>query len=406
MICNTNEEKLPMLFIPAVEQSVPGKDILSREYAVYIHIPFCVGKCHFCSIPTTNSFDATTIDAYLNTLISEMYMWEKTLSGGFVVGVHIGGGTPSVLSPQQIKRLFDAIYEIFGKELQEITFESNPASLTREKIDVLARYNSVTVNMGIQSFVRERLEKINRYGNIEKIKDTIRYVQEKENLNFGIDLIVGLPGSTKDDYDVVVDCISKLDIKNVFIYPYRLERNSFFYENQREISAFERGEIIAQMEYTEKLMSEIGFTNKTAYYWTKEDKKLYLYAIHQMKGGEWAGIGAGAYSYIDNAVIYHESSLDRYLSLAGELFGKNVLRQSISAQLIWDITFLIRQTGFDFEVILKKYGKISHGYICTLAKKLSESGYCHFVNGKGALTVKGKVMLDDVEVMIREVVLN
>jgi len=406
MICDTNKEKLPMLFIPAVEQSIPEKEFLSREYAVYINIPFCAGKCHFCSIPTTNSFDAAAIDSYLNTLVSEMYMWKKTLSGGYVTSVHIGGGTPSLLSPRQIKFLFDAIYENFGKDIQEITFESNPASLTREKTDALAHYKEITVNMGIQSFVPERLAEINRYSDIERIKENIRYIQGKANLDFGIDLIIGLPGATNDDYDKAADCIKELGIKNVFVYPYRMERNSFFYENQRERLEAERNGIIGQTEYTEKLISEMGFTSKTAYYWTKVNKPLYLYAAHQMKGKEWAGIGAGAYSYIDKSVIYHEPSVDRYLSFYGELFRKNILRQSITAQLIWDVTFLIKQTGFDFERISQKYGKIAYKYIEMLKKKLASEGFCRFADGKGELTVKGKVMLDDVETVIREVVLS
>lgn len=405
MICNSNEEKLPMLFIPAVEQSILGKGIFEREYAVYIHIPFCTGKCHFCSIPTTNSFDESVIDAYLDVLLSEMKKWKAMLSGSTITGVHIGGGTPSVLSAGQIKRLFDAIIENIGKEIPEITFESNPASLTLEKTDILATYENVTINMGIQSFVPERLTGINRYSNVEKIKEVIQYICGKTSLNFGIDLIVGLPDAKKDDYDVVIDCIRGLDIRNVFIYPCRLEENSFFFKNGCDSSVQGTDSLIGQMEYVENLMSGLGFKSKTVYYWTKERTPLYLYAMHQIIGKEWVGIGAGAYSYIDKSVIYNEASVDKYVSGNNDFEGYT-LRQSVSSQLIWDMTFMIKRTGFDFERISLKYGKIADGYIRTFTEKLVENGYCVITDGKACLTVKGKVLLDDVETKIREVVLN
>lgn len=405
MICNSNVEKLPLLFIPAVEQSIPSKGIFAREYAVYIHIPFCAGKCHFCSIPTTNFFDESVIDAYLNVLLSEMKKWKAMLSGSTITGVHIGGGTPSVLSARQIKRLFDAITENIGREIPEITFESNPASLTWEKADVLATYDNVTVNMGIQSFVPERLAGINRYSNVEKIKEVIRYIRGKRSLNFGIDLIVGLPGAKKDDYDAATHCIRELDIKNVFIYPYRLEENSIFYKNVSDSSVNGMDSLIGQMEYVEGLISGLGFKSKTAYYWTKERTPLYLYAMHQMNGKEWVGIGAGAYSYIDKSVIYNEASVDKYV-LGDSDFEGYTLRQNVSSQLIWDMTFMIKRIGFDFERISLKYGKIADGYMRTLMEKLVENGYCRITDGKACLTVKGKVMLDDVETIVREVVLN
>ena len=405
MICNSNEEKLPMLFIPAVEQSILGKGIFEREYAVYIHIPFCAGKCHFCSIPTTNSFNESVIDAYLDVLLSEMTKWKTMLFGSTITGVHIGGGTPSVLSAGQIKRLFDAIIENIGKEIPEITFESNPASLTWEKTDVLAAYDNVTINMGIQTFVPERLTGINRYSNVEKIKEVIQYICGRTSLHFGIDLIVGLPDTKKDDYDVATDCIRELDIKNVFIYPYRLEENSFFFKNGRDSSVKGTDSLIDQMEYVERLMLGLGFKSKTAYYWTKERTPLYLYAMHQMNGKEWVGIGAGAYSYINKSVIYNKASVDEYVSGDSDFEGYP-LRQNVSSQLIWDMTFMIKKTGFDYERISLKYGKIAVGYIRALTEKLVENGYCGITDGKVYLTVKGKVMLDDVETIVREVVLS
>lgn len=210
MICDTNKHTHPMLFIPAVEQSISCKNIFEKKYAIYINIPFCMKKCSFCAIPTMVMSNEKVMDNYLNTMMDEMKKWRKYLAECKITSVHIGGGTPSILSTKQIKKLLDAVIEIFGRDIPEITFESHPETLTLEKIDILSEYDNITINMGIQSFIPERLIKINRYSNIEETQKIIRYIRKKRKINFGIDLIVGLPGAKNGDYDIAIDYIKEL----------------------------------------------------------------------------------------------------------------------------------------------------------------------------------------------------
>ena len=138
MICDTNKHTHPMLFIPAVEQSISCKNIFEKKYAIYINIPFCMKKCSFCAIPTMVMSNEKVMDNYLNTMMDEMKKWRKYLAECKITSVHIGGGTPSILSTKQIKKLLDAVIEIFGRDIPEITFESHPETLTLEKIDILS----------------------------------------------------------------------------------------------------------------------------------------------------------------------------------------------------------------------------------------------------------------------------
>ena len=115
MISNIDKsEAIPMLFIPSVEQT--AMKTLKKEYALYIHIPYCEKKCHFCSIPVTRFTDEMVLDRYVDALLYELKYKEEFLKKNTLIGIHIGGGTPSVLSVLQIKRLFDLITEMFGKE--------------------------------------------------------------------------------------------------------------------------------------------------------------------------------------------------------------------------------------------------------------------------------------------------
>ena len=405
MISDTDKEvKIPMLFIPQVEQSKTCEQIIQREYAIYIHIPVCEKKCHFCSIPVTKFTNEAALNNYLDALLFEMTLKKNILQDSILKGIHIGGGTPSVLSATQIKRLFDGITNQCGEELPEIVFEANPSSLTKEKIDVLANYHNITLNIGIQTFNPQRLREMNRFDDVTRILDCLRYAL-KTKLHIGIDLIVGLPNTNVVDILNDLNQVKQLGIKNVFIYPYRLEQNSFFYNHNSGRMYLSQTEIVKYMEYAEREMQNAGYNAKTIYYWTREDKPLYMYTAHQIIGGEWIGIGAGAYTYLGQSVTHNELVELNYLGHSWWDDKKQILKQNVTSQLIWDMSFMIKEGVFDTKRIIHKYGKIAERYIQILIKKLDEYGYCR-ANNKMCLSIKGKVLLDDVEKVIREVLLN
>lgn len=402
-----DREELPMLFIPNVKQTIFNEKSLQKEYALYIHIPFCREKCHFCSIPVMIFKDEYTMDNYLDNLIDEMRMKTNDLKRYVLKAVHIGGGTPSILSVPQIKRLLNAIIRQFSDDLPEIVFEANPESLTQDKIDVLAGYQNVTLNIGIQTFNSQRLCEINRVGNIKHTKNCLRYALGKKNLNVGIDLIVGLPNSTLSDIKDDLDAVNELGIKNVFIYPYRLEIKSFFFSHHKELNCLSQDELIRTMDYVEDRMCKEGFVAKSIYYWTRENKPLYLYSAHQIDGGEWIGIGAGAYSYLNFSVSRNDIWKKDCNSIAGCNKTKyGLVRQNITSQLIWDLSFMIKKNAFEAERIKGKYGKIAEQYLHDVLEKLKENGYSQQKDDKIWLSAKGKVLLDRVESLIQEVVLR
>lgn len=405
MISNIDKsEAIPMLFIPSVEQT--AMKTLKKEYALYIHIPYCEKKCHFCSIPVTRFTDEMVLDRYVDALLYELKYKEEFLKKNTLIGIHIGGGTPSVLSVLQIKRLFDFITEMFGKELPEVVFEANPASLTKEKIDVLSQYYNVTLNLGVQTFNSQRLQEINRMNDVEAIKECLRYAMQKENLHVGIDLIVGLPNSKIIDFDNDIKIVRELGIKNIFIYSYRLEEKSFFYNYFDKKKCFLQNDMIRKMEYAEERIKNFGYIAKSIYYWSIEKDSLYRYTSHQMNGGEWVGIGDGAHSYLEHSVMHNNFIGRNYQKYLNEIKQNQIFAQNVTSQMIWDISLMVKKDVFDTKRIIQKYGKIVEPYLRKLGKRLEENGYSQNRNNKVCLSVKGKVLLDDVDKIIQEVVLN
>ena len=403
-----DREEIPMFFIPNVKQTIFAEKSLQKEYALYIHIPFCRKKCHFCSIPVMIFKDEAAMDSYLDNLIDEIKMNMNNLKGCVLKAVHIGGGTPSLLSVPQIKRLLDVIIGQFSGDTPEIVFEANPESLTQDKIDILAGYQNVTLNIGIQTFNSDRLREINRMEDVNHIKRCLRYALGKMNLDVGIDLIVGLPNSTLLDVKNDLEAVNELGLKNVFIYPYRLEKKSFFFDYHQGANYLSQDELIKTMEYVEDKMYKERFVAKSMYYWTRENKPLYLYSAHQIDGGEWIGVGAGAYSYLNFSVSHNSSIIEENCnSVTGcNKMRYRLVRQNITSQLIWDLSFMIKKNDFDTERIKEKYGKIAEQYLHEILEKLEENGYSQQKNNRIRLSAKGKVLLDKVESLIQEVVLR
>ena len=197
-------------------------------------------------------------------------------------------------------------------------------------------------------------------------------------------------------------------MKNIFIYPYRSEKKSFFFDYHKEVNYLSQDELIKIMEYVENEMYKGGFIAKSMYYWTRENKPLYLYSAHQIDGGEWIGVGAGAYSYLNFSVSRNSSIIEEDCSNATgcNKMRCELVRQNITSQLIWDLTFMIKKNDFDAERIKEKYGKIAEQYLHEILEKLEENGYSQQKNNKIRLSAKGKVLLDRVESLIQEVVLR
>ncbi len=162
---------------------------------LYIHIPFCQKKCYYCdfySIPVDSSREKSLMDSYIDALIREMDIW-NVLGLRKLKTIYVGGGTPSILSPQQCKRLIEGIRTRFlFDDRIEFTVEVNPESVSKEKLMILKVSGVNRLSVGIQSFDDGALTgvgRITRYKNIVHAIDVIREVGF-DNVNF--DLILGI----------------------------------------------------------------------------------------------------------------------------------------------------------------------------------------------------------------------
>lgn len=169
----------------------------TRPVGVYIHIPFCRRRCNYCDFLSTGG--ATGVPGeYVDALLSEWGLWADTLRRQDLglQSIYVGGGTPSLLEPLQLRRLIDGVRSVIPTLPDcEITMESNPDSLDAAKIRVYADAGINRLSVGVQSFSDCSLERLGRLHDSAGAERALRQAREAGIHNLSLDLMYGLPGS-------------------------------------------------------------------------------------------------------------------------------------------------------------------------------------------------------------------
>ena len=169
----------------------------TRPVGVYIHIPFCRRRCNYCDFLSSGS--ATGVPSeYVDTLFSEWSLWAETLrrQDFSVRSIYVGGGTPSLLEPLQLRRLIDAVMSALPAMPDcEITMESNPDSLDAERIRGYVGAGINRLSVGVQSFSDRSLERLGRLHDSAGADRALQQAREAGIHNLSLDLMYGLPGS-------------------------------------------------------------------------------------------------------------------------------------------------------------------------------------------------------------------
>ncbi len=168
---------------------------------VYIHIPFCHGKCAYCDFYSLGAPVASLMRRYVSALRTEWSLRADELAGSDISTVYIGGGTPSTLPLPLLRQIVEALEEggIDARSLEEFTIEANPEDLTGEWLDAVRGLGINRVSIGIQSFSDRELECVSRRHTALRAEEALAVLSES-GMNYSADLIYGLPGQTLRDW--------------------------------------------------------------------------------------------------------------------------------------------------------------------------------------------------------------
>lgn len=303
-------------------------------HSLYIHVPFCQKRCHYCSFYST-THGKRERDLYVQALLHEM---KNRHTDDTITTIYFGGGTPSQLDVEELTTIFCAIRENYHIAPDaEITFECNPDDVTVTTASYLANLGVNRVSMGVQSFDDNMLMRINRRHDAAQAFDAIRAVHTAGIHNVSIDLIYGLPGQTIDGFCQDVDTAVSLAktcwhedgaddgvplhplITHLSSYCLSIEEGTHLY-NMRA-----RGEITETDEETTLAMYEALIDRLTAAgFMHYEISNFALPSCHSRhntaywQGTPYTGLGPGAHSY-DGHVTRRWNRCDLHAYMADPL---------------------------------------------------------------------------------------
>lgn len=198
-------------------------------YSLYVGIPFCPSICLYCSFGS-HPLERWTkrVDEYLDTLCKELTFIREQMGARKLTTVYIGGGTPTTLEPEQLRRLLSHIQETFDFTwVKEYTVEAGrPDSITREKLQVMKEFPVTRISVNPQTMNQKTLDVIGRKHTVEDTINIFHMARELEFDNINMDLIIGLPKETTKDFADTLEQIKKLDPDSVTVHSLVIKRAS------------------------------------------------------------------------------------------------------------------------------------------------------------------------------------
>lgn len=266
---------------------------------IYIHIPFCKQKCHYCDFHFSVSMKNK--DEILKCLLHEFELRNNFFGADNtqIDTIYFGGGTPSILNGYEINILIDEMSKYYNLDnVQEITLECNPDDLTKEKLSSYSRTPINRLSIGIQSFNDDDLVGLNRAHNSLEAKRCVEWAQEAGFSNITIDLIYGLPNSNQDQWQYNLDMAEKLNIPHLSCYALTIEKRTALHHFIQKgiVQPAKEEDTIQQFDQLMEWAKQQGMTH----YEISNFAKNGYFAVHNTnywKNKSYIGFGPSAHSY-------------------------------------------------------------------------------------------------------------
>jgi len=364
---------------------------------IYIHIPFCKQACHYCDFHFSTSMKKK--EEMVLALVKELEFRKDEFQNEVVETIYFGGGTPSVLSIDDIRFLIDAVYQNYQVvEHPEITLEANPDDLDDETILQFANSLINRLSIGIQSFFEDDLQLMNRAHNSEEAKKCLA-VATKYFDNISIDLIYGMPNMSNEKWLQNIETALSFNISHISCYALTVEPKTALYKMIKSGIISNLDDDLAQQHFhilIDKLqengfvhyeLSNFGKPN----YFSKNNTAYWL-------GKKYIGIGPSAHSFNGKSRSWNVSNNSIYLKAIAE----NKVPSEIEILSKTDqyneyiMTGLRTIWGVSLERIETEFGSSYLEYLHQQAEKFISDNLLEVENNILKTTKKGKFLSDGI----------
>lgn len=331
-----------------------------KNSALYIHIPFCDHKCIYCDFYSIITSD--NVNSFLNSIKKEIsYYSEKYNHDRIFTSIFFGGGTPSLMEPQYLKEILDHLKSNFNIDDEaEITMETNPGTVDKEKLKKFKEAGINRISIGIQSFDEEELKFLTRIHDKQTAIQTVNNAAEVGFDNISIDLIFNLPNQTKEKWITNLETAMLLPIKHISTYSLILEQGTIL--NKLVLD----GKVKMQDEDYDADLYEttIDFFLSRGFhqYEVSNFSKPGFECIHNnayWKYKDYLGFGTSAHSFVDGKRWWNYTSLKKYISEV-ELNNHAIMNsETITKEQMHNeyVMLALRSSGLDLNDYKKRFSE-------------------------------------------------
>ena len=359
---------------------------------IYVHIPFCKKKCHYCDFyfTTNNNNENKLIDA----IKKELELRKNFLNKSKIHTMYFGGGTPSMIKPYLIGNIMKTVHDNFKLDKNaEITLESNPDDINKKNIKKWKRYGINRISLGIQSFDDKTLKFINRSHNSNKSLVALKMIDSCFH-NYSVDLIYGIPNTTFNIWKDDISKILKFNPPHISAYNMTIEQNTVFsnWLEKGVIKLHDENILIKKFLYLIDILEKENYIH----YETSNFCKKGFFSKHNIgywKRKKYLGVGPSAHSFngkirnsnISNNSKYIDQIGKRIISESKELLTRKMTINEIIMTGIrtrWGINIDYLRSNLKYDILHKQFSTI---------KKLKKNKLIQMDNSKILATKKGKL---------------
>jgi oxygen-independent coproporphyrinogen III oxidase len=362
---------------------------------LYLHIPFCKQACHYCDFHFSTQLKQR--EAVVAALVQEIALQRDYLGGAVLSSVYFGGGTPSLLTEQELDLLFNAIYKHFSVQNEaEITLEANPDDLDLYTLNVLHESPVNRLSIGIQSFREEDLKLMNRAHAVEQARTCLQLAREVGFEKLTADLIYAMPNMSDADWVQNLDALLQYDLPHFSAYALTVEAKTALHKFVKDGKVKTASDADQKRQFD--LLIDMAVSRGYEHYEISNFAKPGQRAVHNSsywKAEPYLGIGPSAHSFNGHSRQWNVSNNTKYV----QALEKGELPATIEQLSIYDqfneqlLTGLRTSEGVNLERMELRFGANMIAQLRAALLDLKDDWY-QLRNNQLILTRSGKHFAD------------
>jgi len=392
--------------IPSVRRgldTLPGPE---TPLGVYAHIPFCRKRCRFCYYKVYTERSAGEVSRYVSAIHRELGMHASSpaISGRTADFVYFGGGTPSYLSGDELRRMVMGMQSALPwSEGAEVTFECEPGTLRQAKIDAIREIGVTRLSLGVENFDQQILEANGRAHGERHIEPAYEMCRKAGFPQINLDLIAGMLGETDANWEQCVERTIALEPDSVTIYQMEVPGNTGLFKDlssgqlqSRDLASWEKKRIWVDRAF--QRLIDAGYHLSSGYTAVREPSTSFGYRDNLWHGADLLAVGVSAFGHVNGMHFQNDKHIESYLASveAGELPLQRGHALSGDEQMIREWVLQLKLGRVSFDYFAKKFGVDPRERFAAALDAIRDAALADYDDAELRLTRSGLLRVDTI----------